>query len=74
MRQGGEAFERILPVDAGIARRWGQLCGDLGYVNADLLNAATALEHGLTVVTRNVKHFEPAGVPVYNPFGDSDTD
>ena len=65
--------DRILPVDTEIARRWGQLCGDLGYVNADLLIAATALEHGLTVVTRNVKHFEPAGVPVYNPFVDSGT-
>ena len=30
--------------------------------------AATALEHGLTVVTRNVRHFEPAGVKVLNPF------
>ena len=29
--------------------------------------AATALEHGLTVVTRNVRHFEPAGVQVFNP-------
>ena len=66
--------DRILPVDAGIARQWGQLCGYLGYVNAHLLIAATTLEHGLTVVTGNVKHFEAAGVPVYNPFGGSDTD
>ena len=65
--------DRILPVDAAIARRWGQLCGNLGYVNADLLIAATALEHGLTVVTRNVKHFEPAGVPVHNPFAGDGT-
>ena len=41
----------------------------LGHDSADLLIAATALEHGLTVVTRNVKHFEPTGVPVFNPFG-----
>lgn len=34
--------------------------------------AATALEHGLTVVTRNVRHFEPTGVPVLNPFTDQD--
>ena len=34
----------------------------LGHDGADLLIAATALEHGLTVVTRNVRHFEPAGV------------
>lgn len=65
--------DRILPVDAAIARRWGQLCVDLGYVSTDLLIAATALEHGLTVVTRNVKRFEPAGVPVVNPFAGSGT-
>jgi predicted nucleic acid-binding protein len=33
-----------------------------------LLIAATALTHKLTVVTRNTKHFEPAGVEVVNPF------
>jgi hypothetical protein len=32
------------------------------------LIAATALEHGLTVVTRNVRHFLPTGVPIENPF------
>ena len=41
----------------------------LGHDGADLLIAATALEHGLTVVTRNVRHFEPAGVPTLNPAG-----
>jgi len=35
---------------------------------ADLLIAATAQEHGLTVVTRNVRHFEPTGVAVLNPW------
>jgi predicted nucleic acid-binding protein len=30
--------------------------------------AATALEHGLTVTTRNVSHFEPAGVKTVDPF------
>ena len=56
--------ERILAVDLSAARRWGRLSGVLGHDSADLLIAATALEHGLTVVTRNVRHFEPAGVPV----------
>ena len=28
---------------------------------------ATAIEHGLTVVTRNVRHFEPTGVPILDP-------
>ena len=59
---------RILPVDVTAARRWGRLSADLGHESADLLIAATALERGLIVVTRNVRHFEPTGVPVLNPF------
>jgi predicted nucleic acid-binding protein len=34
----------------------------------DMLLAATALDRGLTVATRNTGHFEVAGVPVFNPF------
>ncbi|MDE2824039.1 MAG: type II toxin-antitoxin system VapC family toxin, partial [Chloroflexota bacterium] len=40
----------------------------LGNDSADLLIAATALEHGLTVVTGNIRHFEPTGVTTLNPF------
>jgi predicted nucleic acid-binding protein len=58
---------RILPVDASTARRWGRLSGDLGHEGTDLLIAATAIEHGLTVVTRNVRHFEPTGAQVLDP-------
>ena len=60
--------DRILSVDAATARRWGRLSATLGHDGADLLIAATALEHGLTVVTRNVRHFEPTGVPTLNLF------
>ena len=60
--------DRILPVDLVIARRWGQLTARLGHAGIDLLIAATALEHGLTVATRNVRHFAPTGVAVENPF------
>ena len=59
--------DRILFVDVATARRWGQLSAELGNDSADLLIAATALEHGLTVVTRNVRHFEPTGVSVLDP-------
>ncbi len=62
--------ERVLAVDIATAQRWGRLSATLGYESADLLIAATALEHGLTVVTRNVQRFEPAAVPVLNPFAD----
>ena len=39
-----------------------------GNASADILLAATAMEHDCTVVTRNVRHFEPAGVHTYNPW------
>lgn len=60
--------ERILPIDLPTARRWGRLSARLGNEQPDLLIAATALERGLTVVTRNVRHFETTGVTVLDPF------
>jgi toxin FitB len=59
--------ERILPFELRSARRWGALSATLGNDSADLMIAATALEHGLTVVTRNVSDFEPTGVAVLDP-------
>jgi predicted nucleic acid-binding protein len=60
--------DRLLPVSASIARRWGVLSAQLGHDSADLLIAATALTHGLAVATRNVRHFKATGVQVVNPF------
>jgi hypothetical protein len=60
--------DRILPFDLQIARRWGQLSAALGNDSADLMISATALERGLTIVTRNVSDFVPAGVATLNPF------
>lgn len=60
--------ERILPFDLAAARRWGRLSAAIGNNNPDLQIAATALEHGLTVVTRNVAHFTPTGVATLDPF------
>jgi predicted nucleic acid-binding protein len=60
--------EQILPVDVAIARRWGRLSQQIGNKGLDLAIAATALEHGLAVVTRNVSDFEPTGALVLNPF------
>ena len=62
--------DRLLPVTANAARLWGKLSARLGHDGADVLIAATALSHGATVVTRNVKHFAPTGVQVLNPFDD----
>jgi predicted nucleic acid-binding protein len=64
---------RILPVDPDVAGHIGRLIDrtreqgrkpDL----ADLAIAATALCHGWTVLTRNLRHFSPLGVPVRDPF------
>lgn len=60
--------DRVLDVDVATARRWGELTAKIGNYNADLLIAATALVHGLTVVTGNVRHFEGTGARVFNPF------
>jgi toxin FitB len=61
--------DRILPVTAADARVWGRFSSRLVNEGADILIAATAITNGLTVVTRNIKHFEPTGVKVLNPFG-----
>jgi toxin FitB len=64
---------RILPVTQSIAERWGVLeaqqeLAGLPFGVADGMIAATALEHGLTVVTRNTKHFEGLGLSLINPW------
>ena len=71
-------FERheVLAVSPVIARRAGELRGQLavrGLVRhqADMLIAATAQVHQLTLVTRNVRDFEDCGIGLLNPFGDA---
>lgn len=59
---------RVLPVDIGVARRWGRLTDALGRGDADILIAATAIEHGLTVVTRNLRHFADTGAIALDPY------
>jgi predicted nucleic acid-binding protein len=58
--------DRVLPVSLPVATAWGRQPNPRSVIDA--LIAATARVHGLTVVTRNVKDFEPAGIPVLNPF------
>ena len=64
---------RILPMTQSIAERWGVLEGQRQLMGRpihvpDAQIAATALEHGLTVVTRNVKDFEGVGATLINPW------
>lgn len=65
--QVAQAFEgRILPVDAAVARgRTRVALAD----SRDALLAATALEHGLTLVTRKVAAFKVNRLKVFNPWG-----
>lgn len=58
----------ILPVSIGIADRWGRLMSTTRLPEKDLLLAATALEHWLTVVTRNTADFEGSGARFHNPW------
>jgi predicted nucleic acid-binding protein len=63
------AFEgRILPIDTAVALRSAQLSVPNPRPFHDGLIAATALVHGMTVVTRNVADFEPTGVRLLNPW------
>jgi predicted nucleic acid-binding protein len=60
--------ERILPVDVPVALRSAALNVPDPRAIRDGLIAATALVHGMTVVTRNVSDFASAGAPVLNPW------
>jgi predicted nucleic acid-binding protein len=63
-----EYRDRILSIDAAIARRAAALHVPDRRPENDALIAATALVHGLTLVTRNTADFAPMGVPVLNPW------
>lgn len=59
---------RIIPVDVAVARRSASLHVPDPRPERDALIAGTALVHGLTLVSRNVRDFAKMGVPVVNPF------
>jgi predicted nucleic acid-binding protein len=63
--------DRILPISAAVAERWGRNNVPDALPVVDGLLAATALEHGLTLVTRNVRDVERSGVSLLNPFSDT---
>ncbi len=65
---------RILPVDARVADRWGRLVAQAGrpLPAIDSLLAATALTHGLTLVTRNLRDFQYSGLGVVDPWSEAE--
>jgi predicted nucleic acid-binding protein len=63
-----EFSERTLPIDATVAIRCARLHVPNPRAERDALIAATAIVHGMTVVTRNVADFEATGVPLLNPW------
>jgi hypothetical protein len=62
--------DRLLPVTADVAltvARLGNEVRPMVIEQTDLIIAATAKVHGLTVLTRNLRHFTPTGVPALDP-------
>jgi predicted nucleic acid-binding protein len=61
---------RLLPIDAAVADCWGRVQATAGRTLPviDALMAATALQHDLTLVTRNVKDFTGLGLRFVNPW------
>ncbi len=65
--------DRIIPVDTAIAQRCARLHVPDPQSDRDALIAATALVHGLTVVTRNTDDFAATGVALVNPWIPAET-
>jgi len=71
-----ESTGRILPIDEEAARIWGELTASAQergktVAAADGLIAATALRHGLHVMTRNISEFHESGAMLINPWDDA---
>jgi predicted nucleic acid-binding protein len=69
-------FDRALPITEDVILKW-RLLAESGrkigrtFSQPDLFIAATALEHGLTLVTRNIKDFEYLGLSIVNPWNEN---
>ena len=62
--------DRILPIDLAVSQRCARIHVPDPRAERDALIVATALVHGMTVVTRNLADFEPTGVSLLNPWDD----
>ena len=59
---------RVLPIDGRVAQAWGRIAAIRSVPVIDALMAATALVHGLTLVTRNARDVAGLGAEVLDPF------
>ncbi len=68
--------QRVIAISEDVMFKWrllveaGRKAGHT-YSQPDLIIAATALHHGLTVVSRDITQYRRAGVPLFNPWTDS---
>lgn len=68
--------DRVLSLHDDIVRRWGRISGEVKRASnhapavIDTMLAATAIEHDLYLVTRNVKDTKPSGASVFDPWND----
>ena len=60
--------DRVLTIDVATARRWGELSAIRSLPVIDTLIAATAISHGLTLVTRNTRDVTSLDVPLIDPW------
>ena len=76
MRWRNASGRRILSLSDAIVRRWGRISGEIKRESRhappviDTMLAATAIEHELYLVTRNVKDTRPSGAMVFDPWND----
>ena len=68
IRMSSDYAEDILPITPEIADEWGRLNSIRSMPVIDGLLAATALSHGLTLATRNIRDFGDTGISWVNPF------
>ena len=73
---GHQFIGRVLTTDDAVWRRFGELKASLRAMGRmqdalDMAIAATALHHGLPLVTRNIRHFQDTGLRLVNPWGAS---
>jgi hypothetical protein len=65
---GREFADRVVPVSTAVAEAWGRLSAQSPLPAVDGLLAATALVHGLILVTRDAERLRQTGVPVVDPW------